>query len=210
MIVGRAQASGEEVRGDARDEFERDVEPHESTGQGQPEDEREERSRLHLSRQRRPKSFEGVPPRNVQVEEIHGGEMAQRLGDGADVGIDPRLSAGQVTHRRREVRREVIGLRLTSPVHASALPNMTASTITRVRRPWGSVGPGARATSATHLSRLADYRSASWPSVRCVVAAPFNRERKGMDMVLHEVHHSSVSNRNETPVVLLIRALLST
>ena len=65
--------------------------------EGQDQDEGEEGAALHLAGQGRPDPLVGVPPRDVPVQPVEGGQVPQRLGGVAGIGIDvgdPRQPPG--------------------------------------------------------------------------------------------------------------------
>ena len=65
-----------------------------SIGEGQDQGPGEERGGLHLTGQRCPYTFEGIPPWEVAVQQIERGQMAQRLRREPVVGVD-RIGTGQ-------------------------------------------------------------------------------------------------------------------
>src|SRR5581483_9553873 len=88
----------EEVRGHPAEDLQQQVLPEDAVGEDLDDREREQRGALHLPRQRHPDALVLVPQREVAVDEILGGQRAQRLAGVSVVAVDGGASLDW-THR---------------------------------------------------------------------------------------------------------------
>jgi hypothetical protein len=117
------------------------------------------------------------------MEEIHSREMTHRLCDGADVGVDPRPSAGQVTHRRRKVRRVGHRTQVHQPGPCESVAHHDGEgnhgdRVDRGIQARQALTQRARLCSSGHLWTTDQPR---WPSLRNLLSAPFSCNRKNLD-----------------------------
>ena len=92
---GEREPSQQGVGGQPRDQLEQDVLPDLPVAERGQQRRRKERGRLHPARERHPGPLEGVPPRELEMEQVERRAVAHRLGDEAVVGVDRRLAAGR-------------------------------------------------------------------------------------------------------------------
>ena len=87
----------------AGDQFEGDLEEQQAVVEHQEQRQGEEGTALHLAGQRGADALEGVPPRDVAVQPVEGGQVAECLGGVAGVRVDVGV-AGEATGRPRAER----------------------------------------------------------------------------------------------------------
>src|SRR5664279_3933339 len=101
--TAHAQSPDEEVGGPSGGCFEHQLEQEQALVEGEQNGQREERTALHLTGQRRPDPLEGVPPRDVLVEPVEGGQVAEGLGGVPGVGVDVGKAGQPARGGRRQV-----------------------------------------------------------------------------------------------------------